>query len=123
MSARSIDGRAAKQYNGEIMEVTVTKDNFEDEVANSDVPVLLDFWADWCMPCKMVAPVLEELAGEYEGKIKIGKVDVDSQQELASKYNIVSIPTLLLMKDGEVVKQQVGAVPKPQIEEMLKSAL
>jgi len=118
-----IEGQAAKRYNKIIMEVAVTKDNFEDEVTNSDVPVLLDFWADWCMPCKMVAPVLEELAGEYEGKIKIGKVDVDSQQELASKYNIVSIPTLLLMKDGDVVKQQVGAVPKPQIEDMIKAAL
>jgi thioredoxin 1 len=105
------------------MEVTITKDNFESEVTNSDVPVLLDFWADWCMPCKMVAPVLEELDGEYNGKIKIGKVDVDSQAELASKYNIVSIPTLLLMKNGDVVKQQVGAVPKPQIEDMIKAAL
>ena len=123
MSVHLIEGRAAKRYNKEIMEVTITKDNFEEEVTNADVPVLLDFWADWCMPCKMVAPVLEELAGEYEGKLKIGKVDVDSQQELASKYNIVSIPTLLLMKDGDVVKQQVGAVPKPQIEDMIKAAL
>ncbi|MFP4509246.1 MAG: thioredoxin [Spirochaetaceae bacterium] len=105
------------------MEVTITKDNFESEVTNSDVPVLLDFWADWCMPCKMVAPVLEELDGQYNGKIKIGKVDVDTQAELASKYNIVSIPTLLLMKNGDVVKQQVGAVPKPQIEDMIKAAL
>ncbi len=113
----------AKRYNKGIMEVTITKDNFESEVTNSDVPVLLDFWADWCMPCKMVAPVLEELDGQYNGKIKIGKVDVDTQAELASKYNIVSIPTLLLMKNGDVVKQQVGAVPKPQIEDMIKAAL
>ncbi|MFP4644926.1 MAG: thioredoxin [Spirochaetales bacterium] len=101
-------------------EVTITKDNFESEVKNSGVPVLLDFWADWCMPCKMVAPVLEELSSEYDGKLKIGKVDVDQNQELASQYNVVSIPTLLLMKDGEVVKQQVGAVPRAQIEELIK---
>ncbi len=101
-------------------EVTITKDNFESEVKNADVPVLLDFWADWCMPCKMVAPVLEELSNEYDGKLKIGKVDVDQNQELASQYNVVSIPTLLLMKDGEVVKQQVGAVPRAQIEELIK---
>ena len=101
-------------------EVTVTKDNFESEVKNSDVPVLLDFWADWCMPCKMVAPVLEELSNEYDGKLKIGKVDVDQNQELASQYNVVSIPTLLLVKGGEVVKQQVGAVPRAQIEELIK---
>ena len=101
-------------------EVTINKDNFENEVKSSDVPVLLDFWADWCMPCKMVAPVLEELSSEYDGKLKIGKVDVDQNQELASQYNVVSIPTLLLMKDGEVVKQQVGAVPRAQIEELIK---
>lgn len=101
-------------------EITVTQDNFESEVKKSDVPVLLDFWAEWCMPCKMIAPVLEELSGEYEGKIKIGKVNVDQEQDLASQYNVVSIPTLLLLKNGEVVKQQVGAVPRPQIEEMFK---
>lgn len=101
-------------------EVTVTKDNFDSEVKNSEIPVLLDFWADWCMPCKMVAPVLEELSTEYDGKLKIGKVDVDKEQDLASQYNVVSIPTLLLVKGGEVVKQQVGAVPRQQIEEMIK---
>ncbi len=101
-------------------EVTVTKDNFDTEVKNSEIPVLLDFWADWCMPCKMVAPVLEELSSEYDGKLKIGKVDVDKEQDLASQYNVVSIPTLLLVKGGEVVKQQVGAVPRQQIEEMIK---
>ena len=101
-------------------EVTVTKDNFDSEVKNSEIPVLLDFWADWCMPCKMVAPVLEELSSEYDGKLKIGKVDVDKEQDLASQYNVVSIPTLLLVKGGEVVKQQVGAVPRQQIEEMIK---
>lgn len=104
-------------------EVVITKDNFESEVTNSDVPVLLDFWADWCMPCKMVAPVLEELAKEYDGKLKIGKVDVDQNQELAARYNIVSIPTLLLVKGGEVVKQQIGAVPRGQIEQMLKEVV
>lgn len=101
-------------------EVTVSKDNFDSEVKNSDIPVLLDFWADWCMPCKMIAPVLEELSSEYDGKLKIGKVNVDNEQDLASQYNVVSIPTLLLVKGGEVVKQQVGAVPRQQIEEMIK---
>ncbi len=105
------------------MEVTLTTDNFESEVLQSPVPVLVDFWAEWCMPCKMVAPVLAEIATEYEGKAKIGKINVDEQSDLAAQFNIVSIPTLLLFKDGEVIQQQVGAAPKEQLEVLLKTAL
>ena len=101
-------------------ETTITTENFQSEVLDSDVPVLLDFWAEWCMPCKMVAPVLEEIADAYDGKLKVGKVDVDEQGELAMKYNIVSIPSLLLFKGGEVVGQRVGAVPRAAIEELFK---
>ncbi len=105
------------------MEVTLNPDNFESEVLNSDIPVLVDFWADWCMPCKMVAPVLEELAQEYEGKLKIGKLDVDENADIAAQYNIVSIPTMLFFKGGEVVKQQVGAVPKEQLKQSIDEIL
>ena len=101
-------------------EVTVTKDNFKAEVLESSTPVLVDFWADWCMPCKMIAPVLKELSDEYEGKIKIGKLNVDEHGDLASEYNVLSIPTLLLFKDGEVVKQHVGAAPRAALEAIFK---
>ncbi len=101
------------------MEVTLSPDNFESEVINSDIPVLVDFWAEWCMPCKMIAPVLEELAEEYNGKLKIGKLNVDENADLAAQYNIVSIPTMLFFKGGEVVKQQVGAVPKEQLKQSI----
>jgi thioredoxin 1 len=101
-------------------EVEITTDNFEEEVVNSEVPVLIDFWADWCMPCKMVAPVLEEIGKDYDGKLKIGKLDVDAQGELAMKFSVQSIPTLLLIKNGEEVGRKVGAVPRPAIEELFK---
>lgn len=97
-------------------EVTITSSNYETEVTNSEVPVLIDFWAEWCMPCKMVAPVLEELSEEYDGKLKIGKLDVDSEGELAMKFSVQSIPTLILFKNGQEVARKVGAVPKPAIE-------
>lgn len=100
-----------------------TDDSFEDEVLNSDKPVLVDFWAEWCGPCKMVGPVVEELAGEYEGKAKIGKVDVDSNPETSTKYGIRSIPSLLIFKNGEVVDQIVGAVPKSQLKKQLEAQL
>ena len=104
-------------------EVTLTQSNFKAEVLESEVPVLVDFWADWCMPCKMLAPILEQVAEENDGKIKIGKVNADEQGELAAEHNIVSLPTLLLFKDGEVVNQQIGAVPKATIEGMFKEYL
>lgn len=103
--------------------LTLTDDNFESEVIKSNTPVLVDFWAEWCGPCKMIAPAILELAGEYTGKVKIGKLDVDSNQIVAGKLNIRSIPTLLIFKDGKIVDQIVGAVPKQRIKEKLDAAL
>jgi thioredoxin 1 len=103
--------------------VEFTDSNFETEVVGSDTPVLVDFWAEWCGPCKMVAPVVEEIASEYEGKLKVGKLDVDSNQQVAFKYGIRGIPTLLIFKDGRVVEQIVGAVPKPHITSKLEKIL
>lgn len=103
--------------------IELTDDSFEEEVLNadSDKPVLVDFWAEWCGPCKMVGPIVEELAGEFEGKAKVGKVDVDSNPETSTKYGIRSIPSLLIFKDGEVVDQIVGAVPKAQLKKQLEA--
>ncbi len=103
------------------MKVEITTDNFEQEVLQSDVPVLVDFWAEWCMPCKMVAPVLEEMSKDYEGKLKIGELDVDSQADLAARYNVVSIPTLMVFKGGEVVDQQIGAAPRDRLEKLVQA--
>ena len=103
--------------------ITLTDDNFENEVIKSDKPVLIDFWAVWCGPCKIIAPVVEELASEYEGKIKVGKLDVDENQESSIKYGVRSIPTLLIFKDGKVKDTIIGAVPKSQIVQKLNSAL
>jgi thioredoxin 1 len=103
--------------------VHITDDNFEKEVLESTEPVLIDFWAVWCGPCRMIAPVVEELASEYEGKAKIGKLDVDSNPMVASKYGIRSIPTLLIFKDGKVVEQIVGAVPKQKLVSALESQI
>ena len=105
------------------VEVTVTKENFEAEVLNCDIPVIIDFWAEWCVPCKMIGPVLAEISEEYKGKLKVGKVNVDEAGELASEYNIISIPTLMVFNKGEVVKQQVGAVSRDVIEGMFKDLL
>lgn len=103
--------------------ITFTDENFENEVINSDKPVLIDFWAVWCGPCKIIAPVVEELAGEYEGKVKVGKLDVDENQQVSIKYGVRSIPTLLIFKDGKVKDTIIGAVPKAQIVQKLNSAL
>ena len=101
--------------------IEFTDANFEEEVLKSELPVLIDFWAVWCGPCKMIAPSIDELAKEYEGKAKIGKVDVDNNQQIATKYGIRSIPTLLIFKDGKMVDQIVGALPKPKIAEKLNA--
>ena len=102
------------------MEITITKQNFESEVLNSSVPVLLDFWATWCGPCMMIAPTLEEIAAENEGRLKVGKVNVDEEMELAVKFGVTSIPMLVVMKDGQIVNKAVGAMPKAKIEALFK---
>ena len=96
---------------------------FDTEVIDSEIPVLVDFWAEWCGPCKMIAPVVEELANEYEGKAKFVKLNVDFNPETSAKYGVRSIPTLLVMKGGEVVNQIVGAVPKGNITEILEEVI
>ncbi|MGI6439091.1 MAG: thioredoxin [Sphaerochaetaceae bacterium] len=97
-------------------EVTLTTANFEAEVLKSDLPVLVDFWAEWCGPCKMIAPSLVKLAEKYDGKLKVGKLNVDEQLQLAEQYRIASIPTLAVFKGGEVVGQRIGALSLPMLE-------
>lgn len=100
--------------------VTVTKQNFENEVMNSDKPVLLDFWAGWCGPCKMLSPVIDEIADETVGQVKVAKINVDEQTELARQFKVMSIPTLVVIKDGQVVNKKVGVLPKENILDMVK---
>ncbi|RMH76876.1 MAG: thioredoxin [Calditrichaeota bacterium] len=100
-----------------------TDANFDSDVLKSPTPVLVDFWAAWCGPCRMIAPVIEELASEYEGKVKIGKLNVDENPQTAMRFGVRSIPTLLIFKDGQVVDQIVGAWPKTAIEERLKAVV
>ena len=100
-------------------EITITATNFEDEVLKSEVPVLLDFWASWCGPCRMLAPVIAEIAEEQAGKIKVGKINVDEEPVLASAFKVSSIPTVVVMKDGKVTNVSVGFRPKADIEALL----
>jgi len=103
--------------------VQLTDDTFAQEVLNSDIPVLVDFWAEWCGPCKMIAPILDELAEEYDGRLKIAKLNIDENQATAPKYGVRGIPTLILVKNGNVEAQQVGAVSKSQLASFIDSHL
>ena len=101
-------------------ELTLTGQNFEQEVLLAKEPVLVDFWATWCGPCRMLAPVIEEIANEYAGKVKVGKVNVDDERELALEYGVSSIPTVMVFQNGEVKQTSVGSRPKEEIEQLLK---
>jgi thioredoxin 1 len=100
--------------------IQISGANFETEVLQADLPVLVDFWAEWCMPCRMIGPLLDQLGTEYAGRLKIAKVNVDEENDLASRHGIVSIPTLVLYKNGSIVRQQVGSLPKHEIENLFK---
>ena len=106
-----------------VMEYKFTKDNFENEVMNSDMPVLVDFYADWCGPCKMMSPVVDNIAEKYAGKAKVGKVNVDQQQEIARQFGIMSIPSFVFIKDGKKVDQAMGAMPVSALEARLEQIL
>jgi len=105
------------------MAIELTESNFEEKVIKSDVPVVVDLWAEWCGPCKMLTPIMEEMSTEYEGKALITKVDVDNNPGIAAKYGVRNIPTVLFFKGGEIVDKQVGAVPKEKLTEKLDSLL
>ena len=102
------------------MEIELYKETFEQEVLQSDIPVLVDFWATWCGPCKMIAPIVKEIADEYDGKIHVGKVNVDEEPDLTMQYNVSSIPTLMVFKNGQLVNKAVGYREKDEILKMLK---
>lgn len=100
--------------------LTFTDATFDNDVLNSETPVLVDFWAEWCGPCRMMAPTVDQVAAEYAGKVKVGKLDVDANQQTSMRYGIRGIPTLLLFKGGKVVEQKVGAIGKPEFQKMLE---
>lgn len=104
-------------------EIILTNDNFESEVMQSEVPVLVDFWADWCGPCRMLSPVIGQLADEYAGKAKVCKVNVDDQSELAAQFKIMTIPTVIIFKDGEIKEKSVGVRPKTDFSQMLDNLI
>ena len=104
-------------------EIEFTESNFENEVIQSDLPVLVDFWAPWCGPCKMVAPIVEEISGEYAGRLKVGKLNTDDNQMVASQFGVMSIPTLMIFKGGEVVERIVGAQPKDALTGKIDAVL
>ena len=99
--------------------VNFTDASFDKDVLSAEVPVLVDFWAEWCGPCRMMAPTVDQVASDYAGKVKVGKLDVDTNQQTASRYGILGIPTLLLFKGGQIVEQKVGAIGKPEFQKML----
>ena len=103
--------------------LTISSENFDEEVKNSDLPVLVDFWASWCGPCRMVAPIIDELADDFQGRAKVVKINVDEQRDLAVKYGVMSIPTIMLFKNGEVVDKIVGARPKSDFASMIEKNL
>jgi|TARA_B110000305_G_C19443135_1_gene643157 thioredoxin 1 len=105
------------------MALEITDASFDEVVLKSDKPVLVDFWAAWCGPCRMVGPIMEEISSEYEGKAVVGKVDVDANQEFAAKYGVRNIPTVLLFKDGEVIDKQVGVAPKSTYTQKIDAAI
>ena len=100
-------------------EIIITEQNFDEEVLKSDIPVLVDFWATWCGPCRMLAPIIEQIANEQEGKVKVGKINVDEEMNLAAAFGVQSIPTVMVFKDGKVTNMAVGVRPKAQLEAML----
>jgi len=103
--------------------IKLTGDNFDSEVLKSPIPVLVDFWAPWCGPCKMIGPVIDQIADEYQGRVKVGKVNIDENAALTEQHGVVSIPTLIIYKDGNIVLQKSGAAPKHDIENMLKNLI
>ena len=105
------------------MEIKLTKDNFDSEVINSNIPVLVDFWASWCGPCRMIAPVIERIAEKFDGRIKVGKVNVDEEPEISLEYNIVSIPTVMIFKNGEEVSKRIGYSDEAEIEQLVLQAI
>ena len=119
MFIKKLPGRYRKNFSGGTMPTVLTGDNFDKEVINSKIPVLVDFWASWCMPCKMLAPTIDALETEFANKVIIAKLNVDENKEISSRYGIMSIPTVLLFKGGEVVEQFVGVKPKGEYTDAL----